>query len=92
MQISLSTVAYLLKARAAEPQKQSFLGNGSETDNGTTSIAKQKILSKQKKTTAPTERLDKHVPAATIFYLLKCKKEHGGSMKYIFRFRSGSNN
>jgi hypothetical protein len=46
-------VAYLHKARTVEPEKQPLLGNGSEilfldngceTNNGTTSVAKQHIL------------------------------------------------
>jgi cytochrome c5 len=42
-----------------------FLGNGRETDNGTKSVARQQIISKQEQTAAARERLGKHVPAAT---------------------------
>jgi hypothetical protein len=47
-------VAYLLKARTVEPEKQPllalkylFLGKGRKTNNGTTSVATQQILNKQ---------------------------------------------
>jgi hypothetical protein len=36
-----------------------------ETNNGTTSVVKQQILKKQKKTAVARERLERHVPAAT---------------------------
>jgi hypothetical protein len=58
-------VAYLLKARIVEPQKQQLLGNGREKDNGTASITTQQILNKQEYTAAAWEQLGKHVPAAT---------------------------
>jgi hypothetical protein len=68
----ISNAAHLLKSRTVEPEKQqllvnssettSFLGNGSETDNRTMSVARQQILNKQKQTAAAMERLDKHVP------------------------------
>jgi hypothetical protein len=55
--VCLCIMAYLVKARTAEPEKQPllpkqhlFLGNGCETNNGTTAAAR--------------ERLVKHVPAA----------------------------
>jgi hypothetical protein len=51
-------VAYLLKVKIVEPGKQpllanasekqhSFVGNGREADNGTTSVARQQILDKR---------------------------------------------
>jgi hypothetical protein len=48
-------VAYLFKVRTAEPEKEpllakgseKFLGNGSETNNGTTSVARQQITNNQ---------------------------------------------
>jgi hypothetical protein len=43
-------VAYLLKARTVEPEKQPLLANGTETShktNNRTSIARQQILNKQ---------------------------------------------
>jgi hypothetical protein len=40
-------VPYLLKTRTVEPEKQPLLANGLETDNGTTSVARQQILNKQ---------------------------------------------
>jgi hypothetical protein len=58
-------VAYLFKARTAEPEKQhSFLGNGRETDNGM-SVARQQIINKQGQMAAAMERLDKRAPATT---------------------------
>jgi hypothetical protein len=53
-----------LKARTAEPEKQSLLVNGSETDNRMTSVARQQILNKQEWTAAAKELLGKHIPAA----------------------------
>jgi hypothetical protein len=52
------TVAYLLIARTMEPEKQpllvkktlkqrSFVGNGHETNNRTTSVARQQIIDKR---------------------------------------------
>jgi hypothetical protein len=71
----LHSVAYSLKVSNVEPEKQpllangseqhSFLGNGRETDNGTTSVAREQILNKQEQTAASTERIGKRVPAAT---------------------------
>jgi hypothetical protein len=67
-------VEYLLNAKTVEPEKQplqangsetTFLSNGRETDNATTSAAKQKILNKREWTAAARERFDKHVPAPT---------------------------
>jgi hypothetical protein len=46
-------------------QKQSFLGNGGETDNGTTSVTRQQFLTKQEQTAAAMKQLGKHVPSAT---------------------------
>jgi hypothetical protein len=40
-------------------------GNGREKDNGTTSVAKQQILSKREQTAAARERLVKQVSAET---------------------------
>jgi hypothetical protein len=45
-------------------KQHSFLGNGRETDNGTTSLAREQILNKQEQTTASIVRIGKHVPAA----------------------------
>jgi hypothetical protein len=60
-------VAYLLKARTVEPEKQhSFLGNGSETNNGTTSVARERIINKKEPTATTREQLDKHVPAEKV--------------------------
>jgi hypothetical protein len=72
--IRLDIVAYLLKARTVEPEKQSLLANGSETifvsrqlqwNNGTTSVAKRQILNEQESMAATKERLGKQIPAAT---------------------------
>jgi hypothetical protein len=41
------TVVCLLKARTVESGKLPFLSNGSETNNGTTSVARQQIFNKQ---------------------------------------------
>jgi hypothetical protein len=46
-------------------KQHSFLGNGSETDNGTMSVARQQILNKQEYTAAVKKPLGKHVSAAT---------------------------
>jgi hypothetical protein len=61
-------VAYLLKARTVEPEKQPwnmFVGNGHKTANRMMSVARQQILNKQEQMTTARERLSKHVPAAT---------------------------
>jgi hypothetical protein len=68
-------VAYLLEARTMEPEEQpllangketaSFLGNGCEAYNGTTSVPRQQILNKQEQTAAAKEGIGKHVPATT---------------------------
>jgi hypothetical protein len=57
-------LAYLLKARTVEPEKESLLGNGSEHSflgNGreTTPVARQQILNKQEWTVATREQLGK---------------------------------
>jgi hypothetical protein len=41
-------VVHLFKARTVEPDKQPLLANGPETDNGTTSVTRQRILNEQK--------------------------------------------
>jgi hypothetical protein len=46
-------------------KQRSFLGNSRETDNGTTSIARQQIHNKQEYKADARERLGKYVPAAT---------------------------
>jgi hypothetical protein len=49
-----NNMSYLLKARIVEPEEEpllatqhSFLGNGRETNNGTTSVAEQQTLYRQ---------------------------------------------
>jgi hypothetical protein len=42
-------------------KQHSFLGNGRETDNGATSIDRQRILNKRDWKAATRERLGKHV-------------------------------
>jgi hypothetical protein len=46
--------------------KHSFLGNGRETDNEMTSIARQQILNKQVQMAPARERLSKHIPVETV--------------------------
>jgi hypothetical protein len=46
-------------------EQHSFLGNGRETDNGTTSVARQHILNKQEYTDGARVRLGKYFPSAT---------------------------
>jgi hypothetical protein len=62
------------QSKTVEPEKQPLLANGSETtflsngaeiDNGTTSAARHQILNKREWTAAARERLGKHVPAPT---------------------------
>jgi hypothetical protein len=67
-------VAYLLKlwsqrngrCQPTALKRHLFLGNGSETDNGTTSVARQQILNKQEETAAAREWLGKDIPAEKV--------------------------
>jgi hypothetical protein len=65
----VSIVAYLLKARTAETEKQPLLANGSEI----TFVSRQHILNKQEYTTAAKERLGKHVLEATDIYVVRAE-------------------
>jgi hypothetical protein len=47
-------------------KQHSFLGNGRETVNGTTSVATQQILNKQDEMAAARERFGEHVPAEKV--------------------------
>jgi hypothetical protein len=71
-------------------KQHSFLGNGRETDNGTTSVARQQILNKLEQTAVATERLGKHVPAATDTHATEERRCLRGSCRGVIKKTTGA--